>query len=242
MSDTTVTASQKSSTTRSSTPKFEKDAKDRIKNAIRNFSKPLEALVTRQANETDTRLLITDFLVDALGFNKYEDLVTEYAVKSDFADYGLKIEGQVVAFVEAKRIGQALGEKQLRQIQSYAVNEGVEWMILSNGRVWQAYHLTGGLPVITDMLFEVDLMDDQITPAKKADLLYLISKIGLTKGACREYWQKQLATSPKSIAKALLSDEIVEEIRKEIRRESKKNISAEEIKHILKDSVLKIQF
>ncbi len=28
------------------------------------------------------------------------------------------------------------------------VNEGIEWLILTNGVVWQVYHLTGGLPVV----------------------------------------------------------------------------------------------
>ena len=40
----------------------------------------------------------------------------------------------------------------------YAVNEGVEWIILTNGAVWQVYHITGGLPVAIDLAFEVDLL------------------------------------------------------------------------------------
>jgi hypothetical protein len=43
----------------------------------------------------------------------------------------------------------------------YAVNEGVEWIILTNGAVWQVYHITGGLPVAIDLALEVDLLGDQ---------------------------------------------------------------------------------
>jgi hypothetical protein len=34
-------------------------------------------LIARNANEGDTRLLVTDFLCDGLGYDKYEDLTTE---------------------------------------------------------------------------------------------------------------------------------------------------------------------
>jgi hypothetical protein len=38
------------------------------------------------ARQGDTRLLITDFLCEALGFDKFADLTTEYMVKGEFAD------------------------------------------------------------------------------------------------------------------------------------------------------------
>jgi hypothetical protein len=59
-------------------PKWETEARDRLKAAIRRFSRPLADLVARDANEGDTRLLVTDFLCDGLGFDKYADLTTEY--------------------------------------------------------------------------------------------------------------------------------------------------------------------
>jgi hypothetical protein len=40
-------------------------------------------LADRDANEGDTRLLVTDFLCDGLGFDKYSDLTTEYQVKGE---------------------------------------------------------------------------------------------------------------------------------------------------------------
>src|SRR5689334_3335655 len=50
-----------------SAPKWETDARDRLKAAIRRYAKPLLDLVARDANEGDTRLLVTDFLCDAFG-------------------------------------------------------------------------------------------------------------------------------------------------------------------------------
>ncbi|MEO3892777.1 hypothetical protein [Nonomuraea sp. B5E05] len=101
---------------------------------------------------------ITDFVCAGLGYDKYDDLTTEYQVKGEFADYGIRIDKQLAAFIEVKRCSQKLNAKHLRQVQMYAVNEGVEWMILSNGQVWQAYHMTAGLPVVIDLALEVDLL------------------------------------------------------------------------------------
>src|SRR5215210_1967643 len=113
-------------------PKWEQDTRDRLKDAIRKFSKPLADMVARDANEGDTRLLVTDFLCEGLGYDKYSDLTTEYQVKGEFADYGVRIDKQIRAFIEVKRIATKLDAKHLRQVEMYAVNEGVEWVILTN--------------------------------------------------------------------------------------------------------------
>src|SRR5688572_1063896 len=49
-------------------PKWEQDAREHLRIAIRKFAKPLSDLLDRDANEGDPRLLITDFLCEGLGF------------------------------------------------------------------------------------------------------------------------------------------------------------------------------
>lgn len=154
-------------------PKWESDTRDRLRTAVKRYSKPLADLVARDANEGDTRLLVTDFLCDALGYDKYEDLTTEYQVKGEFADYGVRVDKQLVAFIEVKRCTTRLGEKHLRQVQSYAVNEGVEWVWLTNGQNWQVWHITGGLPIVMDLAMDVDLLADGPPQAKIDQLFYL---------------------------------------------------------------------
>jgi hypothetical protein len=104
-------------------PKREADARDRVKVAVRRFARPLTDLIARDANEGDTRLLVTGFLCDGLGYDKYEDLTTEYRVKGEFADYGVRIAKQLVAFIEVKRAATKLGAEHWRQVEMYAVNE-----------------------------------------------------------------------------------------------------------------------
>jgi hypothetical protein len=51
------------------------------------------------------------------------------------------------------------------------VNEGVEWMILTSGQVWQVWHLTAGLRVQLDMALEVDVLGDGGPPVELSQLI-----------------------------------------------------------------------
>ena len=220
-------------------PKWESEARQRVREAIRRYTKPLNDLVARDANEGDTRLLVTDFLCDGLGYDKYEDLTTEYQVKGEFADYGIRMEKQLVAFIEVKRCTTKLGAKHLRQVEMYAVNEGVEWMILTNGAVWQLYHLTGGLPVVIDLAFDVDLLAADATPAQKAHELFYLTKESFKRRQVDELWRAKAATSPKSLGKVLTSDSVVDAIRKELKRSTGQAVDSAEVARLVRETVLR---
>ena len=219
-------------------PKWELEARERVKSGIRRFSKPLQDLVARDANEGDTRLLVTDFLEHALGYDKYEELTTEYGVKGEFADYGIRIDKDLVAFVEVKRVATKLAAKHLRQIEMYSVNEGVEWMILTNGVEWRTYHLTGGLPVVIDLALEVNLLGEG-TGTQKANQLFYLSRDSLKRRQIDELWKAKRAQSPKSLASVIVSDAVTEAIRKELRRSTGQNIDREQIAQLLKETVVR---
>lgn len=219
-------------------PRWEVEARDRVKTAIRRYSKPLSDLVARDANEGDTRFLVTDFLTDGLGYDKYEDLTTEYAVKGEFADYGIRIEKQLVAFIEVKRVTTALGTKHLRQVEMYAVNEGVEWMILTNGVVWQAYHLTAGLPVLIDLALEVNMLSDD---RGKADKLYYLSRESFRRRQIDELWRAKRATSPKSLAVVMCSPAVAKAMRQELKRQTGHNVEEAEIIRLMRETVFRAE-
>lgn len=219
-------------------PKWETDARERVKASLRKFSKPLQDLVNRDANEGDTRLIVTDFLEHALGYDKYEELTTEYGVKGEFADYGIRIDKELIAFVEVKRVATKLAAKHLRQVEMYAVNEGVEWMILTNGVEWRAYHLTGGLPVEIDLALEVNLLGEA-TPGQKANQLFYLSRESLKRRQIDELWRARRAQSPKSLATVLGSAAVTESIRKELKRTTGQKVESSEIARLLKETVVR---
>jgi hypothetical protein len=221
-----------------SAPKWEADGKERLRNAIRRFARPLLDLQSRDANEGDTRLLVTDMLCDGLGYDKYTDLTTEYAVKGEFADYGIRIDKQLVAFVEVKRVTTRLDARHLRQVEMYAVNEGVEWVILTNGISWRVYHITGSLPVEIDLAFEVDLQAES-TPAHKADQLFYISRESLKRRQIDAVWKAKRATSPRSLAQVLLSPVVLFTIQKELKKQTAHNVDADDVAELLRSTILR---
>lgn len=219
-------------------PKWESEARDRLKAAIRRYNKPLSAMLERDENEGNTRLLVTDFLCDGLGFDKYSDLTTEYQVKGEFADYGIRIDKELVAFIECKRVATKLAAKHLRQAQTYALNEGVEWVLLTNGVQWQAYHITAKMPVEVDLALEVDLLGED-TLAQKVNQLFYLTRESLKRRQIDELWRAKRATSPQSLATVLTSEPVLTAIRKELRRETGHRVDEAEIANLLRDTVLR---
>jgi hypothetical protein len=219
-------------------PKWETEARERVKAGIRKFSKPLSDLIERDANEGDTRMLVNRMLTDVLGYDEFGELTTEYAVKGEYADYGIRIDRDLIAFIEVKRVATKLAAKHLRQAQMYAVNEGVEWIILTNGAEWRAYHLSAGLPVEIDLALEANLIGDETT-AKKAEQLFYLTRESLKRHQLDEVWKTKRATSPKSLANVLSSAAVAEAIRKELRRETKQKVETDEITRLLRETVIR---
>lgn len=221
-------------------PKWEQNALASVRTALQSFRKPLHDLLKRDANEGDTRLLITDFLCDALGYDKFNDLTTEFmVVRGEFADYGLRIDKQLVAFVEVKRVAQKLKQQHLRQVETYAVKGGVEWCFLTNGQVWQAYHVSvaQGEKAVTTLVFEVDLFDDA-SVEENAALLFHLHHDALKRSTIAAVWQQQAAIDPRVLVQLLLSEPVIDALRKEVRRGSGYNPAPEDLVSALRGAVI----
>jgi predicted type IV restriction endonuclease len=223
-------------------PKWESDARERLKTALRKYNKPLADLVARDANEGDTRLLVTDFLCDALGFDKYADLSTEYQVRGEFADYGVRIDKELVAFIEVKRVATKLDTKHLRQVEQYAVNEGVEWVILTNGAHWKVYHITvaTGQAAIIDLALDINLLGDESAQHKVNQLFYL-TREALKRHEIDDLWKAKRATSPKSLAKVIITPAVVNAIQSELRRQTGYRVDPTELTKLLRTTVVRAE-
>lgn len=224
---------------RSVGPKWEIEAKEQIRSSLRRFARPITDLVARDANEGDTRLFVTDFLCEALGYDKFEDLTTEFAVRGEFADYGVRIDKQLVAFIEVKRAAQQLNARHLHQVETYAVKEGLEWVILTNGQSWRTYHVSvaTGQQISTQLVFEVDLLGDE-TPTRKTEHLFHLHRAALKHRTIDEVWKRIDATSAKALAGALLKEPVLDALRKEVRRVSGYNAELTEIRAVLSGNVI----
>lgn len=187
------------------------------------------------AVEANTRVLVNAILVDALGYSQFEELTAEYMVHGDYADIGIRINKQIEAFIEVKRIKQKLKPAHLRQVESYALKDGVDWAILTNGREWQVYHLKPQPHEECELtlIFTVDLLNEETKSKEMQEKLFFISKYGLSKGKLSELWKTRDATSPQSLRNAIFSQTVLNGIRLEVRRNTKQNVESEELKRAI---------
>jgi hypothetical protein len=217
-------------------PRWEADARDRVRVAVRHFAGPLAGLIACDADEDDTRRLVAGLLRDGLGYGQH-DLAADYQVKRDFAGYGVRIAHRLVAFIEVKPAGAELGPQHLRRAEMHAASEGVEWVILTNGRVWQAWHLSPGPPAVLDIVLETDLLgaDD---PAH-ADTLFHLSKEAFKHHVIDRLWRVRAATSATSLGTVITSDPVIGQIRKELRRRTGHDVDPAELSDLIRSSVLR---
>lgn len=219
-------------------PKWETDTRERMRAVIKKYAKPLADLCDRDANEGDTRLIVTDFLCEGLGYDKYAELTTEYRVKGEFADFGIRLDQQMFAFIEVKRVNTKLGEKHLRQVQTYALNEGCEWVLLTNGHDWQLYHLTASLPVQTHLVLEADLLSDEPINQKITKFFHL-SRESMKRGQMNVLFEAKRATTPKALADLIFAPPVLDALRKELKKKTGQSIDNRELLDLLKSTVIK---
>ena len=108
---------------------------ERMERAVRKYKQVLQNAKDRDINETDTVSIVKDIIKDVFGYDKYLDTTSEYAIRTSYCDLAIKIDNKVEFLIEIKAIGLDLKENHLRQAIDYGANEGIPWVILTNGIV-----------------------------------------------------------------------------------------------------------
>jgi len=112
-----------------------KKALDRIGKGLKRYRDILVAAKKRDVSESDTVVIVGDMMADILGYEKYVEISTEFAVKGTYVDLAVKVGNEIHFLVEAKAIGVELKDLHVRQAIDYGANQGIEWAILTNGAV-----------------------------------------------------------------------------------------------------------
>ncbi|HEY9425797.1 MAG TPA: type I restriction enzyme HsdR N-terminal domain-containing protein [Gemmatimonadaceae bacterium] len=213
---------------------------DRARGSLRRYQRVLETARSRDVNESDTCVIVSDIVSDVLGYDKYTEVTTEFAIRSTFCDLAIKLDGNVQYLIEVKSIGTELKDNHLKQAVDYAANQGVDWVLLTNGVVWRAYRLRFEKPIQHDEVFTIDLLDAAAKPAQHLEKLYLISREAAGSSALGFYAQQKEATSRYVVARLLLDEPVLMTVRKQLRRLFPGvRVGAEEIAGFLRNEVLK---
>lgn len=213
---------------------------DRAKPALRRYQKILAEARLRDVNESDTVVIVSDFLNDVLGYDKYKDLTTEFAIRCTFCDLAIKLDGKLSYLIEVKSIGTDLKENHVRQAVDYGAKQGCEWVILTNGAAWKAYRIRFEQPLDYDLAFELDLLAPDASASEQLQLLFLIAKESGSGKEIDRFWQHKEATSRYVVAQLFLQDAVLRVARRELRKLSPGvKIDREELAALISNEILK---
>lgn len=212
----------------------------RIAAGIKQYQPILTAARSRDVNEADTGVIITDMLCGIFGYDKYSEVTSEHAIRGTYCDRAVKLDGKIVLLVEVKAIGADLKDGYIRQATDYAAKEGVDWVILTNGIVWRVYKMLFAKPVEFETVLEFNLCEMNPKSDEDIELLALISKESWHKARLDEFESKRQALSRFSLAALILSEPILDVVRRELRRISPGiKIEVSQIADVLQAEVIK---
>ena len=104
--------------------KLPKKAVERIIAGIKKFQPILASAKSRDVNESDIVVVVMDMLQEIFGYNKYEEITSEYMIRSTFCDLAIKLEDTLAFLIEVKAIGHELKDQHVKQAVDYAANQG----------------------------------------------------------------------------------------------------------------------
>lgn len=221
-------------------PSIPKKVNERVISGIKKFQPLLLSAKARDVGEADTVTLIKDILSDLFGYDKYSEVTSEFAIRGTYCDLAIKLENQLSILIEAKAIGIDLKDQHIKQAVDYAANQGLDWVVLTNGISWHVYKVIFEKPIDKELVVEFDM--SKVNSRSQADIesLYLLCKEGWVKSALGDYHTQRQALSRFYIGAMLQTDPVLDTIRRELRRVSPDvKIDTADIKAVLLNEVIK---
>lgn len=212
----------------------------RLVKGVKRFQPIIASAKARDASEADTVTIITDMMAELFGFDKYSELTAEMSIRGTYCDLATKVDGKVLSLVEVKAIGGDLKDAHVKQAVDYAANQGVEWVILTNGHLWRIYKVGFAKPITHTLVVEVDLLAVDTSKDNSLVTLYLFCREGCEKTALEDYHARMETLSSHFMAAILLSEPVVDVIRRELRRASPDvKVDEEQVREILRAEVIR---
>ena len=159
-------------------------------------------------------------LADIFGYDKYSELTSEFAIRGTYCDLAIKLDSKLSTLIEVKAIGIDLKESHVKQAIDYAANQGVDWVLLTNGVRWCVYHVLFTRPIQQELVIDIDF--SALNPKSSSDIetLYLWCKEGWQRSALGEFHTQKQALSRFFLGAMIVSDTVLEVVRRELRRVS----------------------
>lgn len=217
-----------------------KKVTDRIVNNLKRFQSILSDAKDRDISESDTVVILGDMLAELLGYKKYVEITTEFAIRGTYVDLAVKVGNDVRFLIEAKAINVDLKDNHIKQAIDYGANHGIEWVVLTNGAIWQVYKIHFKQPIDKSLIFEVDLMKTTAKNQQLMECFGTLSREGFTQSSMTAFFQQQQATSKFSLAALLTTDNVLTALKKELKKVSPTiKVDDDFLRHTIQNDVIK---
>lgn len=221
-------------------PPVPKKVSERLVAGIKRYQPILAAAKARDVGETDTVTIVKDMMADVFGYDKYTELTSEYAIRGTYCDLAIKLDGKLSTLMEVKAIGLELKEAHVKQAVDYAANQGVDWVLLTNGVRWCVYHVVFTRPIQTELVVDIDFSVLNSRSDSDLELLYLWCKEGWQRSALGDFHTQKQALSRFFLGAMILTDPVLDVVRRELRRVSPDvRIDTDQIRAVLTNEVIK---
>ena len=216
--------------------KVPKKVADRFAKTVGAFQRVLAHAKDRDVNESDTVVIITDILSDVLGYDKYSDITSEQAIRGTYCDLAVRHDGTVHFLIEVKAIGLTLRENHLRQAVNYGANQGIPWVVLTNGLRWEIYRIKFERPIAYEEVCSFDFLDLSPRKGDTRETLHLLSKEGLGQSAMQAYHEHVQVVNRFIVGALVASEPVLGVIRRELKRLAPDSrVTTEELAQLLPD-------
>jgi Type I restriction enzyme R protein N terminus (HSDR_N) len=212
---------------------------ERLSAGLKRFAPILTAAKSRDVNESDTSMIVTDMLADIYGYDKYSEVTRELAIRGTYCDLATRIDGKFQMLIEVKAIGLELKDAHAKQAVDYAANLGVEWVALTNGQMWKVFRVIFAKPIDAEVVLDIDLLTLNAKSANDLESLHLLTRESMLKSGLYAYHDHLQATNKFYLAAVVLSDPVLDTIRRELRRVSDAKVELAELREALQLEVIK---
>lgn len=205
---------------------------------VKKYKKYISIAKSKQMNESDTSMIVADILSEITWFDKLTDITSEYKIKGQFCDYGIKYESKLHMLIEIKQISFELNEWHLYQVTSYAWNEWVKWVILTNLQNRQLYAIFLWEKIEKELLLSIDVLSDaKWNDDKIVSFFEMIHKESIKKKLLEKLLTEKTAWSKTNIVKIIMKPETIKYITKQLEKSTKVKIPVEHVHDFLRSSL-----
>ena len=220
-----------------------------ITTELKKFIPVIHGLAARgkDSSEEDARIILTDILSDALGYDKYNELRTELRERNGRTDYAVKLsegpnakkQDKVDFIIEAKAVHIPLRKIHVDQTLTYCLTKGLEFFILTNVMTWQLYKVKRAKDGPDAILIHEVTFSGANDPESIADDFFVFSKYCYLSEDWDKVATQAKATNVSDVAALLLSEKVVRTVCRMLEELHETKIDQEAVKELIENRIIK---